>query len=227
MDLSTWTYSPGPNLINLSNWWIWCQMPIRCQSVEQEDETINNLGVDSCFLESCRKNFRCIPLQNTSARHFFYSSFIPNFVSSSFFLSFLLFCHLFFFYLIFFLYFFTSFSSFFLSSFHPVFLISHPFLSIVTFVFQICMALLSCTSDFFWIIDILKDRNGTPSVRILKTLSLQQLMYTLWEKQSKFPRYNMKCKGKHDTTWNIPRSITFSPLHFMLYRGKLISFGTV
>ena len=43
-------------------------MPIRCQSVEQEDETINNLGVDSCFLESCRKNFRCIPLQITSAR---------------------------------------------------------------------------------------------------------------------------------------------------------------
>ena len=30
----------------------------------------------------------------------------------------------------------------------------------------------------------------------------------------------MKCRGNHDTTWNIPRSITFSPLHFMLYRGK-------
>ena len=37
----------------------------------------------------------------------------------------------------------------------------------------------------------------------------------------------MKCSGKHDTTWTIPRSITFSPLHFMLYRGKSISFGTV
>ena len=37
----------------------------------------------------------------------------------------------------------------------------------------------------------------------------------------------MKCSGKHDTTWNIPHSITFSPLHFMLYRGKAISFGTV
>ena len=50
---------------------------------------------------------------------------------------------------------------------------------------------------------------------------------TLLEKQSKFPRYNMKCRGKHDSTLNIPRSITFSPLHFMLYRGKSISFGTV
>ena len=37
----------------------------------------------------------------------------------------------------------------------------------------------------------------------------------------------MKCRGKHDTTWNIPLSITFSPLHFMLYRGKAIIFGTV
>ena len=50
---------------------------------------------------------------------------------------------------------------------------------------------------------------------------------TLSEKYSKFSRYNMKCNGKHDTTWNIPRCITFSPLHFMLYRGKFISFGTV
>ena len=33
--------------------------------------------------------------------------------------------------------------------------------------------------------------------------------------KSKFPRYNMKWKGKPDTTWNIPRSITFSPLHFI------------
>ena len=39
----------------------------------------------------------------------------------------------------------------------------------------------------------------------------------------------MKCNGKHDTstTWTIPRSITFSPLQFMLYCGKSISFGTV
>ena len=42
----------------------------------------------------------------------------------------------------------------------------------------------------------------------------------------------MKCRGKPDTTWTIPRSIKFSPLHiscydFMLYRGKSITFGTV
>ena len=37
----------------------------------------------------------------------------------------------------------------------------------------------------------------------------------------------MKCSGKHDTTWHILRSITFSPQHFMLYRGKTITFGTV
>ena len=30
--------------------------------------------------------------------------------------------------------------------------------------------------------------------------------------------------GNHDTTWNIPRYITFSPIHFMLYRGKSIAF---
>ena len=50
---------------------------------------------------------------------------------------------------------------------------------------------------------------------------------TLLEKQSKFPRWNMKCRGKLDTIWTIPRSITLSPLHFMLYRRKWISFGTV
>ena len=37
----------------------------------------------------------------------------------------------------------------------------------------------------------------------------------------------MKCSGEQDTTRNIPRSITLSPLHFMSYRGKFISFGTV
>ena len=33
---------------------------------------------------------------------------------------------------------------------------------------------------------------------------------TLLEKQSKFLRYNMKCRGKRDTTLKIPRSIRFS-----------------
>ena len=42
-----------------------------------------------------------------------------------------------------------------------------------------------------------------------------------------FPRYNMKCRGKRDTRWNNPHSIKFSPLHFMLYRGKSITFVTV
>ena len=53
------------------------------------------------------------------------------------------------------------------------------------------------------------------------------IVHTLLEKQSKFPRYNMKCRRKPDTTWNIPRSITFTTQHFMLYRGKSITFGTV
>ena len=34
----------------------------------------------------------------------------------------------------------------------------------------------------------------------------------------------MKCLGKPDTAGTIPRSITFSPLNFMLYRGKSINF---
>ena len=38
----------------------------------------------------------------------------------------------------------------------------------------------------------------------------------------------MKYRGKRGyTTLNIPRSITLSPLHFMLYRGKSITFVTV
>ena len=30
----------------------------------------------------------------------------------------------------------------------------------------------------------------------------------------------MKCRGKRDNTWNITRSSSFSPLHFMLYGGN-------
>ena len=41
-------------------------------------------------------------------------------------------------------------------------------------------------------------------------------------KKSKFPRYYTKCRRKGDTTRNIPRSISFSPLHFVLYLGKMI-----
>ena len=43
------------------------------------------------------------------------------------------------------------------------------------------------------------------------------LLDTLSKMQSKFPGYNMKYRGKRETTWNIPRSISFSPPHFMLY----------
>ena len=39
--------------------------------------------------------------------------------------------------------------------------------------------------------------------------------------------YNTNCRGKRDTARNIPRSISFSPLHFVLYLGKSITFGTV
>ena len=46
-------------------------------------------------------------------------------------------------------------------------------------------------------------------------------------KSNTISAYNIKSSGKHDTTWNILRCITFSPLHFMLYRGKSISSGTV
>ena len=45
--------------------------------------------------------------------------------------------------------------------------------------------------------------------------------------KSKFPRYNTKCREKRDTTRNIPRGISFSPLYFVLYLGKSITFLTV
>ena len=32
---------------------------------------------------------------------------------------------------------------------------------------------------------------------------IMKIFDTLLEKQSKFPRYNMKSRGKRDTTWNI------------------------
>ena len=54
-----------------------------------------------------------------------------------------------------------------------------------------------------------------------------QAVDALLENQSEYPRYNIKCLGKRDTKWTFPRCITFSPLHFMLYRGKSITCGTV
>ena len=52
-------------------------------------------------------------------------------------------------------------------------------------------------------------------------------LLSLSKKLSKFSRYNTKRRGKRDTTRNIPRSISFSMLHFMIYIVKLITFGTV
>ena len=41
------------------------------------------------------------------------------------------------------------------------------------------------------------------------------------------PRYSTKCRGKRDTSRNSPHSISFSQLHFVLYLGNSITFGTV
>ena len=48
----------------------------------------------------------------------------------------------------------------------------------------------------------------------------------LLEKQSKFRDITWNVE-ENMRLWNIPRSITFPRLHFMLYCGKSISFGTV
>ena len=55
-------------------------------------------------------------------------------------------------------------------------------------------------------------------------ISCPALHPTLLEKQSKFPRYNMKCRGKPFTTRTIPRSITFSPLHFILHISRKVDY---
>ena len=36
---------------------------------------------------------------------------------------------------------------------------------------------------------------------------------------------NMKCRGKQYTSWHIPHRISFSPLHFITYCRKSITFG--
>ena len=66
-----------------------------------------------------------------------------------------------------------------------------------------------------------KGRRRTSRGRTSRQDSWTGRSTALLEKQSKFPRYKMKCRGKPDTTWNIPRSITFSPLHFVLFRGRV------
>ena len=47
----------------------------------------------------------------------------------------------------------------------------------------------------------------------------------LSENYSKFPRNNMKYSGKHNATWNIPRCITFSPLHSCYIAENRFPFG--
>ena len=47
------------------------------------------------------------------------------------------------------------------------------------------------------------------------------------QKVIQISEFNMKCRGKLDTTRNIPCSISISPLHFVIYLGKSITFGTV
>ena len=42
--------------------------------------------------------------------------------------------------------------------------------------------------------------------------AIQKILHgTLSKKLSKFSRYNMKCRGKRDTTWNIPRVVSRFP----------------
>ena len=40
---------------------------------------------------------------------------------------------------------------------------------------------------------------------------------SLSKKKTKFPRWNTKLRGKRDTTQNIPRNISFSPLYILCY----------
>ena len=87
---------------------------------------------------------------------------------------------------------------------------------------------------FLWYLNLLNSHTSTELCPIVPVLHCYKSNPNfslhcpiLLEKQSKFPQYNMKWRGKPDTTWNILRSITFSLLHFMFNRGKSISFGTV
>ena len=78
----------------------------------------------------------------------------------------------------------------------------------------------------FWAVGIVlattPDPPRRPDITVLhhRTHSISLFGYTLLEKQSKFPRYNMKCRGKHDTIWNIPRSITFP--HYISHCPKFL-----
>ena len=64
-----------------------------------------------------------------------------------------------------------------------------------------------------------------PPIFLMPTPS-PTLTYTV-QKKLQFSRYNTKYTAKRDTTRNIPSSISFSPLHFVLYLGKSFTFVTV
>ena len=72
---------------------------------------------------------------------------------------------------------------------------------------------------------------GLNLIKILSSVNYPQfhrhseVKNTLYKKYSKCLQYTMKCRGKRDT--NIPSIITFSSLHFMIYRGKSITFVIV
>ena len=67
-----------------------------------------------------------------------------------------------------------------------------------------------------WESNILK--NGPLEHQRWSALQPSSMTYTV---QKVIQICNMKCRGKRDTTGNIPRSIMFSLLHFMLFRGKI------
>ena len=74
-----------------------------------------------------------------------------------------------------------------------------------------------------------------PSVRLNRDgpLLITSYIWLIWfdrklsKTLSKFPGYNMNCIGKWDITQNIPRSISFCLLHFVLNLWKSITFSTV
>ena len=76
------------------------------------------------------------------------------------------------------------------------------------------------------LLETILDKNIWPRPRLvndwLQCHGWDVILYTV-QKVIKFPRYNTKCRGKGYTARNIPRSISFSPLHFVLYLGKSIT----
>ena len=57
----------------------------------------------------------------------------------------------------------------------------------------------------------------------IKDQGTQLTVITLLEKQSKFPRKNMKCRGKPDTTWTIElfRVVSRCPRYISCYIAEI------